>query len=95
MNEKPESRDSFGAFGTERPMEPQVIHYYIGMSGRNRLSKCGLKIDKQDPSAGWIRLDVDIFDTMDNPSRMSERKKTMCPTCAEYGALVSLGNTEL
>ncbi len=98
MNEKPESKTNFSPCGTARSMGPgpaQVIHYYVGMSGRCYLSKCGMKIDKAEPGVGWIRLEVDIFDAVDSPGNLTERKKSMCPTCAEHGALIALGNTEL
>lgn len=98
MNEKPKSNTNFSPCGTARSMGPgpaQVIHYYIGMSGRSYLSHCGLKIDKNEEGVGWIRLETDIFDAVDSPNLHSERKKTMCPTCGELGALVALGNTEL
>lgn len=92
MNEKPESNTNFSPTG---PGPEQVIHYYVGASGRCYLSKCGLKIDRGAVGVGWIRLEVDIFDAVDSPNKQTERQKSVCPTCAEHGALVALGNTEL
>lgn len=101
MNEKPLGRD-FSACGTARSMGPgpaQVLHYYVGVSGRSYLTWCGLTVDKHDPSVGFVTMNRDLLaccNTSDTPGfPTSERKKTACETCGERSILVSLSNTEL
>ena len=87
--------------GTARGMgrgPPCVMHYYTGQSGAHYyLSWCGLKIAKNDPTAGWVKMDRDILAACGPSARgyLTEREIALCGACGERGAMVALGNTEL